>query len=253
MNTGIDGMVIDAVNWYTGCNWEICRRSMTGLIAALGGTFCQPEGAGGFGDDPVAWVTEGGWTCIQDYGLGIWWEKDNQPLVDAMARENPQGLEKALCGYHDRVSQAGAILYLGADVRFNTPDEWRLYCAFVIAVGGLLCENVRQGSLDALDEERGRLLKLRASHPALHPAASRIPVVHDGNGACLAWLKTDVKGSEKLLVLLNFSSSSARCTFDSAALSATSLTDLLSGASVDTTDPWTAPIEPRGYVFLQVR
>jgi hypothetical protein len=30
--TGIDGMVIDAVNWYVDCNWEITRYSMTDLI-----------------------------------------------------------------------------------------------------------------------------------------------------------------------------------------------------------------------------
>ena len=71
MDTGIDGMMIDAVNWYVGCDWRLNRRYMTGVIAGYGSKYSQPEGAGGFHEDPVPWVTEGGWTCVQDYGLGI--------------------------------------------------------------------------------------------------------------------------------------------------------------------------------------
>ena len=78
MDTGIDGMMIDAVNWYVGCDWAKNRKRMTDVIASYGGKYSQPEGAGAFHDDPVPWVTDGGWTCVQDYGLGIFWEEGQQ-------------------------------------------------------------------------------------------------------------------------------------------------------------------------------
>jgi glycosidase len=70
--TGIDGMIIDVVTWYVDCNWEICRSTMTDVIYEAGNQFCQPEGAGGFHDDPVVWVKQGGWPCIMDYSIKLW-------------------------------------------------------------------------------------------------------------------------------------------------------------------------------------
>ena len=61
-NTGIDGVVIDAVNWYIDCDWAITRSAMTDVLNENPRLFSQPEGAGGFGDDPVPWITEGGFT-----------------------------------------------------------------------------------------------------------------------------------------------------------------------------------------------
>jgi glycosidase len=85
MDTGIDGMMIDAVNWYVGCDWERNRRRMTDAIASYGhDKYSQPEGAGAFHEDPVPWITDGGWTCVQDYGLGIFWEKGTNVVTNAI-------------------------------------------------------------------------------------------------------------------------------------------------------------------------
>ena len=46
MDTGIDGIMIDAVNWYVGCDWGKNRRAMTDAIASYGDKYCQPEGGG---------------------------------------------------------------------------------------------------------------------------------------------------------------------------------------------------------------
>jgi hypothetical protein len=43
MDTGLDGMLIDAVNWYVGCNWRANRRYMTDVISSYGNKFSQPE------------------------------------------------------------------------------------------------------------------------------------------------------------------------------------------------------------------
>ena len=86
MDTGIDGMVIDAVNWYIGCTWQTSRRRMTDVIESYGNAYAQPEGAGAFREDPVAWISEGGWNSIQDYGLGIWWEDGTNLIKNAIDR-----------------------------------------------------------------------------------------------------------------------------------------------------------------------
>ena len=81
MDTGIDGMIIDAVNWYVDHTWALGRRRMTDVIASYDNSYSQPEGAGGFREDPVAWITEGGWNSVQDYGLGIWWESESDVIA----------------------------------------------------------------------------------------------------------------------------------------------------------------------------
>jgi glycosidase len=65
METGIDGWVLDAVNWYVGCTWKVNRRYMTDVIQEYGNAFVQPEGAGAFLEDPVAWITEGNYNWFK--------------------------------------------------------------------------------------------------------------------------------------------------------------------------------------------
>ena len=84
MDTGADGLVVDAVNWYVGYTWEIGHRTITGVIKSYGDKYSQPEGAGGFHEDPVPWITEGGWISVQDYGLNLWWEKPYEILSNAI-------------------------------------------------------------------------------------------------------------------------------------------------------------------------
>ena len=108
LDTGIDGIVLDAVNWYAGIDWQ---KNATFLIQPLKSKFSQPEGGGAFHtDDPVGWITDGGYTNLFDYGLGIWWEKGNNPLEQSIRDENPVLLEQALRSYHDRVVAAGGSL-----------------------------------------------------------------------------------------------------------------------------------------------
>ena len=90
--TGIDGMVIDAVNWYIDCTWDICRYIMTDVIQRPNNQFCQPEGAGGFNDDPVCGSTQGGWNCIMDYAIKLWWEGIDV-IRDAVSAGDPRPME----------------------------------------------------------------------------------------------------------------------------------------------------------------
>lgn len=110
MDTGIDGMVIDAVNWYVDYTWQLGQQRITKVIESYGNAYSQPEGAGGFHEDPAPWVTEGGWNSVQDYGLGIWWEKGSDVIEQALESGDPRPIERALRDYRDRVVAAGAVL-----------------------------------------------------------------------------------------------------------------------------------------------
>jgi hypothetical protein len=48
MDAGLDGMIVDAVNWYVGHTWEQDRRHITNVIRSYGNVYLQPEGGGAF-------------------------------------------------------------------------------------------------------------------------------------------------------------------------------------------------------------
>src|SRR5262249_41271984 len=84
MPIGIDGMMLDPVNCYGDHTGEKGGGGRTEVIARYGISYSQPEGGGGFHEDPVAWITEGEWNSVQDYGLGIWWEKGSDVIESAI-------------------------------------------------------------------------------------------------------------------------------------------------------------------------
>jgi glycosidase len=67
MDTGLDGMIIDAVNWYVGHTWEQDRHNITDVIRSYGNAYRQPEGGGAFYEDPLGWIQDGGW----NFGAGL--------------------------------------------------------------------------------------------------------------------------------------------------------------------------------------
>ena len=100
---------------------------MTDVITSYGVKYSQPEGAGAFRDDPVSWVTDGGWACVQDYGLGIFWEKGSNVVTKAIESGDPRPIEPALRNYHDRVVEAGGVLFFSSAAGSMTPRRagWR--------------------------------------------------------------------------------------------------------------------------------
>jgi glycosidase len=137
LKTGIDGMVIDAVNWYVDCNWEITRYSMTDLINKADNQFCQPEGAGGFDDDPVPWITQGGFNCIMDYDIKKWWE-GRDLLRQAILTGDPRPIEQSLTRYRDRVTAVGGVCYIDPPNLEDQPVAARLLGAAAVATMGEL-------------------------------------------------------------------------------------------------------------------
>lgn len=252
MDTGIDGMMIDAVNWYVGCDWGSNRRGMTDVIASYGDKYCQPEGAGAFHEDPVPWVTEGGWPCVQDYGLGIFWEKGTNVVTNAIESGDPRPIERALRDYHDRVVEVGGVLYFNPP-RFEDPRKTRLALAFAAAAGDMV---VLASVIDDLwspvfpDPEEARVLRLKAAHPALHNSGRRRALPVGAPEKHYAFLRVAADGGERVVVALNFQPLEQTLRIDASGVDFDKSTDLQGGAQADRGSPWHVTLPPYGYRFF---
>lgn len=252
MDTGIDGMMIDAVNWYVGCNWAKNRKRMTDVINGYGTKYSQPEGAGAFRDDPVSWVTDGGWACVQDYGFGIFWERDSQSLRIAIERGDPRPLEPALRNYHDRVVEAGGILFF-APPRFPDAPRTRLATAVTAAAGDLISWSTVIDDLWSPvlpDAEESKLLKLKATHPALHNRGQRRAVPVAAPERHYAFLRTAREGGDRVLVVLNFQPGPQTVEVNTTGIHFDRARDLLNGADVQIAPIWRVELPAFGYTFV---
>jgi glycosidase len=202
--TGIDGVVVDAVNWYIDCDWEITRRAMTEVLNVGEPIFSQPEGAGGFSDDPVPWITEGRFTCVMDYSLKLWWE-DLDLVRDAILAGDPRPIEAALRGYRDRVVAAGGVTYINAaDPDGLTIPQRLLAAATVAAAGELFLEIGDTASWDdAYRTGLRQLLDARRRYPALTAAGTRTLVPTSDDSRFYAFVR-ELTGETAVLVILNF-------------------------------------------------
>jgi len=249
MDTGIDGMVIDAVNWYVGCTWEMSRRRLTDVIASYGNAYAQPEGAGAFREDPVAWITEGGWNSVQDYGLGIWWEEGTNLIHNAVEGGDPRPIEPALRAYHDRVVEAGGSLYFQPT---GFDDEARRNLAFATLAGLGSLIQLRYEPDRPLDAEKSWLLKTKAAHPALQQRSTRRLLVSAPEDRSWAFLRTARDGNERVIVVLNFHGEPRELSLDLSGLSASALVDLRTGERFARRATLRLPLAGYGYRFFLV-
>ena len=121
-------------------------------------------------EDPVAWITEGGWNSVQDYGLGIWWESGSDVIRTAIETGDPRPIEHALRDYHDRVVATGGTLYQYAP-KFKDAARQAFATAVVAAVGNLLGAHYPDDF--PLAPETTRLLELKRQHAALQQLSTR--------------------------------------------------------------------------------
>jgi hypothetical protein len=252
MDTGIDGMMIDAVNWYVGCDWVKNRRRMTDVIRSYGVKYSQPEGAGAFRDDPVSWVTDGGWACVQDYGLGIFWEKGSNVVTKAIESGDPRPIEQALRNYHDRVVEAGGVLFF-APLRFEDPVRSRLAVAVTAAVGDLVSwSSVIDGLWSPVipDAEEAKVMKLKAAHPALFNRGRRQVLPLAAPEKHYAFLRAARDGRERLIVVLNFQPEAQTAELNLSGVDFATATDLLSGGVTAREPVWRVDLPPFGYRFF---
>lgn len=254
MDTGIDGMLIDAVNWYAGCNWGVNRKCMTDVIGSYGPKFSQPEGAGAFRDDPVSWVTEGGWTCIQDYGLAIYWEKGSNVVTNAIESGDPRPIEAALRNYHDRVMEVGGTLYFNPP-KFADARKSHLAMALACAAGELI---VLAAVIDDLwspvfpDAEESRILKLKGAHPAMHNPGRRQSLPMGAADKHYAVLREAHDRSERVIVVMNFQPQEQTVQVDLSGVDFDEMTDLENSERAARQTVWRLTLPPYGYRFFQL-
>lgn len=254
MDTGLDGMVIDAVNWYVGYTWEKGNRRITGPVASYGPTFSQPEGGGAFhSDDPVGWVTAGHWTNIYDYGLGIWWERGNNPLKESVERGDPRVLETALRSYHDRVLAAGSSLYAPVP-KMQSDDQQQFVEELLATSGDVVCYCAPADQIKGPAKEAIPLLKMRASHPALYLDSTRRQIPTQDDSKYYSFLRNSADGSERLLAVFNFQATQQMVSVDLGAIDARALIDLATKEPANTsTGLLSVSLSGYGYRLYSVR
>ena len=213
METGVDGMIIDAVNWYINCNWQINNETMTGVVRRYPNQYIQPEGGGGFGDDPLLWIEQGRYNSVQDYGLSIWWT-DRYVLGDAILSGAPSAIEPALNDYRDRVVAAGGVTYIGprwlTDLKKDerlSHDQMLLEAVCIATVGELFYADDLILDLDWPRERTAtlrRILRTLQATPALQAAGERRQLPTNDDRKFYAFLRTSKDDMERALVVLSF-------------------------------------------------
>jgi hypothetical protein len=254
MDTGLDGMIIDAVNWYVGHTWEQDRHYITDVIRSYGNVYLQPEGGGAFYEDPVAWITEGGWNSVQDYGLGIFWEKDTQVVRHAIETGDPRAIERALLAYHDRVVAAGGVMYVAteAHARFEAPEKQRLAVAVGALAGNMV--GVSYGPAELLgDAEICQLLKIKAAHPAFHNLGRRRKLPTASDDKHYAFLRTAKDGSERVLAVMNFQPTPQTVEVDLSGVAGETLVELTGEENFARRNPFPVELPAYGYRFYRVK
>jgi len=249
MDTGIDGMIIDAVNWYVDHTWTLGRRRMTEVIASYDNSYSQPEGAGAFHEDAVAWITDGGWNSVQDYGLGIWWEDGNDVIRAAIERGDSRPIERALREYHDRVVAVGGTLYY-FPTKFMAPAQQALSTAIVAMVGDLVAANYPDDF--PIAPETTRLLELKRQHPALQQESTRRQIPTKADDKHYAFLRTAADRSERILVVMNFQNVGATVTLDLSGVATAGLTNLRTAAAIPAPARVSVDLPAYGYELFSV-
>ena len=253
MDTGIDGMVIDAVNWYAGYTWDKGRRSITDVINSYGNKYSQPEGGGGFGEDPVAWITDGGWNSVQDYGLSIWWEKSHRILENAVETGDPRPIEESLRNYHDPVVAGGGALNMGFVTIKDHPEQLRLATAIIATTGHLITDWSDKEDKMASDPEVQWLLQAKALHPALHQMGMRRRLPTNDDARYYAFVRSARESDERVLVVTNFSAAERRIHVDLSGLRFKTMVDLRSGEGIPGAAETELTVPGFGYRLFQVR
>ncbi len=241
MDTGLDGMIIDAPIYYIGCTWGKNNRYLSGVIESYGNTFRQPEGS-----QDAVWITEGGYNCLQDYGLGEWWGDD--VIRKAIDSGDPRPIEESLRNYHDVVLANGGVLYRHVR-RYDDTSKRHLYRAIVAAIGDIVVYSRRAGSPD--DEETW-ILKTKQIHPALHQLSTRRKLKTNADDKYYAFLRTAADKSERILVVLNFQPTPQTIEIDLSGVFTSGLVELKNSELVEHQDSFKVELPAYGYRFYQV-
>ena len=111
MNTGLDGIILDAPNWYLNSTFEILKSNVIDVVHSYPDTIVIMEGAGGIKEDYVQWITQGGFDICDDQYFESNLDWNGSKIYDSIQSGNPSALESVLVNYHDKVLAAGGVLW----------------------------------------------------------------------------------------------------------------------------------------------
>jgi hypothetical protein len=258
METGLDGMLVDAPGCYQGLTWETNNRHITSVISSYGNTFILPEGVSEAmllaPSRNMPWLTEGGYNGLINYGLGIsggTWKESESSVTTAIQTGDPRPIEESLRAYRDLAVAAGGVLYgrLGRQ-RLEDPQQRMLQVATLGGIGDMLV--YRAHGRSGPDDEEQWLLRTRYAHPALHQLAARRQLPTNADSKYYAFLRTAQDGSERVLVVLNFQPSPETIVVDLSRVATAGLIDLKTGEWRDRTLPLRVALPAYGYAFFEV-
>ena len=229
IKTGLDGMVVDAVNWYAGYDWKKNAALIASIRRHPGNKLMLPEGGGAFHtDDPTGWIRDGAWTALYDYGLDIWWDKESRPMLQSINAEDPAIFEQALRNYHDPGVAAGGML-IQPVLDFKEPGKQHLAEGLLATSGDLPCYCGSGQTIIRPAPGIPDLLKLKAYHPALYQNSVRRRIATNHDKSVYATLRYAADKSERILVVFNFSSQPIAAEVDAGAVYGSQFHNLESG------------------------
>ncbi len=195
LTTGIDGVILDAVNWYLNCNWHIIKTCAVDIIHSYPNTICIPEGSTGFGDDFLPWITEGGFDGIenQTFHSDLHW--NGSAIMEAIHFGNPQILEQRL-NVCDEVRRQGKFVWS----YLSWGKEWdvskRLLEIAILVGTGHMTEIIKPEYIDEFSQRDIKKLQtiLQAGHEnglALTESRERVKTSNDTK--CYACIRSKNK------------------------------------------------------------
>jgi hypothetical protein len=240
---------------------------MTSVIGEADNQFCQPEGAGGFRDDPVEWITRGGWNCIMDYSIKLWWEGVDV-IRDALLSGDPRPVEVALRRYRDRVVATGGVCYIDPPTLTDFPLEAQaMGAALTASLGelvlllGNLSARLEPGVIQdpayqvelAYRAVLDRLFHLRRRCPALCAGGERCQLPTSDDARFYAFLRGSAD-TELALAVFNFQPTAQPVTVDLTGQSIPALEDLLTGEQVTPAgDTLSLDLPAYGYKIYKIK
>ncbi len=180
--------------------------------------------------------------------------KGSNVVTKAIETGDPRPIEPALRNYHDRVVEAGGVLFF-APLRFDDTVRTRLAVAVTAAVGDLVSWSTVIDDLWSPvipDAEEARVMKLKAAHPALFNRSRRQALPVSAPEKHYAFLRAARDGGERLIVVLNFQPEAQTVEINVSGVDFTTATDLLGGVSVEREPLVRIELPPFGYRFLQI-
>lgn len=244
MDTGIDGMVIDAPLCYPNQTWSENLQSITSIVASYGNTLLDPEG----GRNTTAWITEAGYNTMHNY---------DPEFVKAIESGNPSHIETSLNGMHDSIVEHGGVLYsiFFPNKYFSNPMKHHLQQALMVGSGDIVVYTREHKEQKSPDNEEARTLNLKAIHPALFPTAARTRLATNADDKYYAILKTAQDDSERMVAVYNFQPTAQNVQLFLGVVDTPGIVDAQSGVIIPRPDqfhPIVIDLPAYGYRFFTV-